>query len=188
MTEAADRSCLSGPIVLLGFMGCGKSTLGPLLALVMGLPFLDLDAEIERRAGRDIPQIFRDTGEAGFRRLERELFRELRPRFHGVISIGGGLPAQPGLAGEIAEHCRAVYLEVPAEELQRRLEGRGGGRPMLDPDRSAEQGDLGDRIRELVGEREAAYRRAGRRLEYIEGEEITDTLDRLLELVREDRD
>ena len=81
-------------IVLIGMMGCGKSTVGRLLARRLGRELVDTDALIERRQGRSIPAIFASEGEEGFRALELEVCRELSGRQGLVIACGGGLPTQ----------------------------------------------------------------------------------------------
>ena len=79
-------------IVLIGMMGCGKTTVGRLLAQRLGRPLIDTDALIEQRQGRSIPDIFAQGGEKAFRALELELCRELSGRHGLVIACGGGLP------------------------------------------------------------------------------------------------
>lgn len=79
-------------VVLIGFRGTGKTTVGRILANRLGLPFYDTDALIEQRAGMPIPEIFRRAGEAHFRALEREVIASLRTA-EGVIATGGGRSA-----------------------------------------------------------------------------------------------
>jgi len=79
-------------LVITGFMGTGKSTIGKKIAAKLKREFVDTDAEIERRAGMSIPEIFEVQGEAAFRAMETELARELATREKLVISTGGGMP------------------------------------------------------------------------------------------------
>ncbi len=109
------------PLVLVGFMGCGKSTVGRLLAQRLGWHFCDLDERIEAAAGCDIPTIFAQRGEPAYRELEhRELVQALRAAHERrtVLALGGGTFAQPQNAEPIrqAGGC-TVFLEVPVEEL-----------------------------------------------------------------------
>lgn len=114
-------------VLLLGFMGSGKTTVGRLLARRLGWMFVDLDEEIERRQGRPIRQIFEESGEPFFRQAERELLEELLRRGQQeslVLALGGGTVAQPGSL----EFLRArggitVWLDCPLEELRRRCRG-----------------------------------------------------------------
>ena len=120
-------------IVLVGFMGAGKTTVGQLLAGRLGLPFTDADTVIEQRAGRPVPQIFAERGEAAFRALEHETVAALLTGPRLVLALGGGAVEHDrtrGLlqAAEQAEHV--VYLHVPYEAALDRV-GGDGGRPML---------------------------------------------------------
>ncbi|MFN2488477.1 MAG: 3-dehydroquinate synthase [Actinomycetota bacterium] len=116
-------------IVLVGFMGAGKSTVGRLLAARLGMPFVDSDDEIERRAGASIADIFATEGEPGFRRLEREVATDLLGGADAVIALGGGALEDPITCGAL-EWATVAYLEVGYGEALRRI-GPDGGRPML---------------------------------------------------------
>jgi len=106
-------------IVLTGFMGSGKTTVGALLAERLGWKFLDLDREIERRDGRSVPQIFRESGEAHFRRLETAALASLLGQRRLVLALGGGAPEELGnrLLLEQTPHTAVVYLSAPYATL-----------------------------------------------------------------------
>jgi len=114
-------------VLLLGFMGCGKTTVGRLLARRLGWAFVDLDEEIERRQGRNIRQIFEESGEPYFRQEERALLEELLQRGQQdslVVALGGGTTAQPGSFELLRAHGGiTVWLDCPLEELRRRCHG-----------------------------------------------------------------
>lgn len=143
-----------GTIILTGFMGTGKSTVGRLVADRLGLPFVDTDAEIERRHG-PIPRIFAGAGEAHFRALERELVGELassdEPR---VIATGGGTAIDP-VNADLLEAMGAVFLlTAHPDEIVRRAAADGlGERPLLADAEPAE------RVTDLLDERAEAYSR-----------------------------
>ena len=122
-------------IVLTGFMGSGKSTLGPLLAEQLGWRFLDLDSEIERRDGRIVARIFAENGEPYFRKLEAEALASLLGRRRIVLALGGGAPEELGnrLLLEQTPRTAIVYLAAPFEALVARcLEQPGAAeRPVL---------------------------------------------------------
>ena len=123
-------------IYLLGFMGAGKSTRGPVVAERGGLGFLDLDEEIAGAAGRDIPQIFADEGEAGFRRRESEALRKAAARGDLVVATGGGIVEYEG-NHDLLRQAHAVYLRWTWEQLWRRLANRRGDRPLLEEGEAA---------------------------------------------------
>ncbi|MGH9393358.1 MAG: shikimate kinase, partial [Terriglobales bacterium] len=148
----AARVGSSPPIVLLGFMGCGKSTVGRLLAQRLGWHFCDLDDSIEAAAGARIAEIFAQRGEAAYRELEhRELLQalgaaRLRPT---VLALGGGTYAQARNWEPIrAGGARTFFLDVPVEVLLQRCAAMGN-RPLFRDEAS---------FRALHAERLPAYR------------------------------
>jgi shikimate kinase len=106
-------------LVLTGFMGSGKTTIGALLAARLGWTFLDLDHEIERRTGESVPTLFAQLGEAHFRRLEATALASTLGRKRAVIALGGGVPEELGnrLLLEQSPRTAVIYLEAPFEEL-----------------------------------------------------------------------
>jgi shikimate kinase len=142
-------------IWLAGMMGAGKSSLGPRLAARLGLPFVDVDCEIEAAAGRSIPELFASEGEPAFRKREREAIEALAGR-PLVVALGGGAPAQPGAVERLLASGRLVYLRARPETLAARV-AADGGRPLLagldGPARL-------ERLRGLLTAREPAYLRA----------------------------
>ena len=121
-------------IVLVGFMGAGKSSVGRELGRQLGWPFEDLDDRVEAREGRTVEQIFLESGEAAFRQAEhlalQQLISELKsePR---VVALGGGAFVQPNNAGLLeANGLPTVFLNASPEELFRRCEEQGTNRPL----------------------------------------------------------
>lgn len=98
-------------IILIGMMGCGKTTVGKLLSQRFGRPLADTDALIEARQGRSIPDIFAQDGEERFRALELELCRELGGRQDLVIACGGGLPMQDEAISALKENGVVFWLD-----------------------------------------------------------------------------
>jgi shikimate kinase len=120
-------------IYLTGFMGAGKSTVGECLAQQLGVPFVDIDREIERLAGFTVGEIFERQGEAGFRQLEHEALRRTLESGPAVIATGGGtvtLPANQQLLGQAGV---SVWINPPIETVVERLAGSIGapGRPLF---------------------------------------------------------
>ena len=118
-------------VALVGLSGAGKSTVGPLVAQKLGRTFLDFDAEIERREGMPISQIFGERGEAGFRQLERKLTEELKDFGNMILAPGGGWVSDPAVVALIRPPTKLVYLRVRPEMALQRLRGVVGGRPLL---------------------------------------------------------
>lgn len=114
--------------VLVGVMGAGKSTVGPLVAEALGVPFQDLDAVIEAKAGKGIPDIFIDDGEDHFRALESEALRETLSG-DGVLALGGGAILAEDNRVLLKDHA-VVFLTVELGDALTRV-GMGQGRPLL---------------------------------------------------------
>ncbi|MGI6010510.1 MAG: shikimate kinase [Ruminococcus sp.] len=138
-------------IILIGFMGCGKTSVGKRLARAMGLPFVDMDDVIRERAGMEITQIFEQYGEKYFRSLETEVLRQMSQRPERmVISAGGGLPVEPENQNLLAQMGTVVLLEAAVDTLLERLK-YDDTRPML------KGGDLKTRIETLQKQRKSIY-------------------------------
>src|SRR5438270_12780200 len=118
-------------IVIVGFMGAGKSMCGRLLARRLGRCFVETDDMIVSRDGRSIPDIFREAGEEAFRRLEGEVLEALTLKSGDVIATGGGLPCREGRMDALRALGTVVWLRGEVEELLARAR-RGGQRPMLE--------------------------------------------------------
>ena len=116
-------------IVLVGFMGAGKTTVGRLLAAELGLPFTDLDTAIEEQQGRTVQEIFAAGGEAAFRALEHQTLARLLAGPDLVLALGGGAAEDPG-SQRLLREVQVVYLEVGYDEALRRV-GGDSRRPML---------------------------------------------------------
>ena len=138
-------------VFLVGFMGSGKSTVGRQLAAELGKDFFDCDQMLEERTGVDIPYIFDLEGEAGFRRREAAVLRELTGKRGIVLATGGGVVGDPDNRTALASNGFVVYLHAPAELLHQRT-ARDRGRPML------HAADPRARIDELLAVREPLYR------------------------------
>ncbi len=145
-------------ILLTGFMGSGKSSLGAELARLLGYSLVDTDALIEERSGQGIPEIWEAQGEAHFRQLELELCRELADRQQLVIASGGGTVLDEERRKLLYSGSFVVNLHADRETLIRRIRD-GGGRPLLFTQ------DIAARIDELLSEREAVYALADMQLD-----------------------
>ena len=125
-------------VYLVGFSGSGKSAIGRRLARRMRRQHLDMDDEIAARAGRPIPEIFREEGEPGFRARERGLMEEISERSRLIVSTGGGAPLDPDNRAAMARSGVVVCLEAKPDFLFGRLkrhlgnESKGQVRPLLE--------------------------------------------------------
>ena len=144
-------------IVLIGFMGTGKSAVGRTAARLAGLRHLDTDSEIERLCGRTIPAIFAEDGEAAFRTQETSLLESLLPAAVGadglILSTGGGTPLNPKNAALLKQIGTVVWLRVESSALLGRVMHSLHERPLL----AAHSQDPLGRIQSLLAEREPHY-------------------------------
>ena len=159
-------------IVLMGFMGAGKTTVGQLVAEKLSMPFIDVDRYIEKDAGRAVREIFAADGEAEFRRLEHEAVVELLAGPEAVIALGGGAVEHEGTRKEL-RNCTAIHLEVSYEEALRRI-GTDDLRPMV------ARSDIEDVYRRRLPD----YRSAARISVATDGRAPEDVVAQILELGR----
>jgi len=139
-------------LVLIGFMGCGKSTVGRLLHQMLGWPLVDMDGLIEQRAEMSIPAIFAAEGEAGFRKREGELLAELEKdgQCQRIIATGGGVVLDPENRARLRRLGYVVWLRAPARTVLERT-SRNHDRPLLQTENPLE------RIQTMLAERMPLY-------------------------------
>lgn len=141
-------------IILIGFMGSGKSTLGKWISRNIHMDFLDTDEYIEAKQNCSINEIFKTQGEAAFRDMETQVLRDLIQNVHHtVISVGGGLPVRQENQELLKQLGTTYYLQTSVEELVRRLIG-DTTRPLLSG------GDIRSKIENLMTTRESLYKEA----------------------------
>jgi shikimate kinase len=129
--DAAIATSRTRPIVLVGLMGAGKTSIGRRLAERLGLPFVDADAEIEKAAGKSIPDIFSEHGEAHFRDGERRVIARLLDDGAQILATGGGAFMNAETRAAIKQKAISVWLRAERDVLVKRVAKRGG-RPLLD--------------------------------------------------------
>ena len=141
-------------LILVGLPGAGKSTVGSVLARELGRSFLDFDAEIARREGMSIAEIFATKGEPTFRQLEHGLTEELREHGGMVLAPGGGWVGRPETVALIRPPAKMIYLRVRPRTAINRMGRSVASRPLLGrPDPVGE-------LERLLKERRAAYESA----------------------------
>jgi XRE family aerobic/anaerobic benzoate catabolism transcriptional regulator len=144
-----------GRIALIGLRGGGKSTLGRQLAGHLGLPFIELDREIERRSGTSLNEIFDMFGQETFRRAEREaLDAVLREHPHFVMATSGSIVTEPGTLEVLLASCFTVWVRAEPEEHMKRVIAQGDMRPMAGSSRAMQD------LMSILRSREPLYAKA----------------------------
>ncbi len=118
-------------IIIIGYMGAGKTTVGKALARNLGLPFYDLDWYIESRMHKTVPQIFAERGEAGFREVERSMLHEVAEFEDVIISCGGGTPCFFDNMDYLNTQGDTIYLKAAPDVLYKHLQMGKTVRPLL---------------------------------------------------------
>lgn len=165
---------LTKNIVLIGFMGTGKSVVGRRLAVELKWSFYDTDHLIETRSGMKISEIFEQQGEETFRALEREIVKEVSQREKCVISTGGGVVTNPENVEDLTAKGELICLTAPPEIIFARIKRRMGVRPLLSGE------DTFERIKTLLKERQPFYTQATFTLDttYLSIEKIVEAIHR----------
>lgn len=174
-SRPGDESPLPN-LYLIGFMGTGKTSVGREVAKRLRMRFIDSDWMIEHEQGRAISDIFAVEGEPYFRSLERRFVVEGHPHTGCVVSCGGGLPLQPGMAEELRSRGVVICLFAPVETILART-AQNDRRPLLQaPDREA-------RVRALIAEREPIYMGMGIGV-FAGGEHLAGVVNNVLRVYR----
>lgn len=159
-------------ITLAGFMGCGKSTVGKILARRLCMEFLDLDEMIEEASKKSIPEIFASQGEKAFRQMEADTLERFLSEHDSidkstdsliqekgtVLSLGGGTLTTQACRSMLHGRTICIYLKASIDTLARNLSGESEGRPMLKG--TDEETALKERIRSLMAQRASIYEKA----------------------------
>ena len=142
-------------IALVGLRGAGKSTLGGRLARELGLPFIELDREVEQDAGMPVSELLALYGQPGYRRLERRtLDRVIRGNERAVISAGGGIVSQPESYDTLLSNCFTIWVKAQPEEHMARVIAQGDLRPMAGNEEAMQD------LKRILEAREALYMKA----------------------------
>ena len=142
-------------VALVGLRGAGKSTVGPLLARTLDVPFLELDERIEAAANLSVTEIFALHGESFYRRLAAEALRELVDAGRAiVVAVPGGLVQDPAARRLLHERCLTAWLRARPQDHFDRVQRQGDRRPM------ANRANAMDELRQILAQREPLYRQA----------------------------
>ncbi len=167
-------------IILIGYRGCGKTTVGRVLAKQLSKTFIDSDEQVETEAGVSIKAIFDVGGEAEFRRLEKDAIADIVQQSSLVISVGGGAILDPQNAERLRASGQVVWLTAPADALWRRIKSdarSATGRPDL-----TEEGGL-EEVCKVLARREQAYSSAAHFSVNTSGRTASEVATAILEIL-----
>lgn len=170
-------------IFLIGFMACGKTTLGKSLAKSLGLSFIDLDMYIEGRYYKSVSDIFAEQGEDKFREIERKILHEVSEFEDVVISTGGGTPCFFDNMEYMNTMGETIYLNTSTERIASRIKVTGDKRPLV---RGKKDDELTNYIEEMKNKRESFYKKAKYTLDstFLENySQIKDTVGKAIEIL-----
>lgn len=165
-------------IVLIGMMGSGKSSVGKRLAHNLDRPFVDTDSLIEQRESRSIPEIFELYGENYFRKLERDIVREISESDNLVIATGGGIVINSENVHNLKQRGEVFYLRNGIDALEKRLSENTEGRPLLNGQ------ELRATLEKLLEKRESLYIESADRV--IDNDDLEATVNLIKRLVNEE--
>lgn len=162
-------------IVLIGFMGSGKTSIGKRLSLVLKREFIDTDDFIEKREGMSINEIFEKKGESEFRKMEKELYKRFSKPKKKIIATGGGVIKNPANIANLKKGGVIIYLKSSPEKIAQNLTF-DNTRPILQvPDKEG-------KIRELLEEREPFYNKYAEIIVDVSNSDIDFTVDKIIEV------
>ena len=168
-------------IIIIGYMGAGKTTVGKALAKELGVMFYDLDWYIESRMRKTVKQIFDEMGEEGFRHIEHNMLHEVAEFENVVVSCGGGTPCFFDNMDYMNQAGETIYLKASPETLHAHLKMGKGVRPLL-LNKTPEEVDVF--IREQLKQREPFYEKA----KHIIDVNVMDNFDKINKMVQQIRD
>lgn len=164
----------TGKLILIGFMGAGKTSVGEAYANAFQMPFIDTDRRIEAAAGMEISRIFEEQGEEAFRRLETGVLKDLLTGAgDAVISVGGGLPLREENRALLKKLGTVVYLDASPDTVMDRIGGDVSDRPLLHGD------DVKQRITELLAIRRPVYLEASHRVVDVNGRGLKEIVEEI---------
>ncbi len=173
----SEREARRSRIALIGLRGAGKSTLGARLARGLGVPFVEIDREIEAESGLPLPELFSLYGQAGYRRFEgRCLARIIKEYPRAVLSVGGGVVSEAATYDLLLASCFTLWLKASPTEHMQRVIAQGDMRPMAESEEAMED------LKRILAGREPHYRKADETLD-TSGLSVEESFARLREIV-----
>ena len=181
LSPTPERSLRLNRICLIGLRGAGKSTLGAAAGAALGLPFVELNREIEEQAGMPVNEVLALYGQEGYRRLEAQaLGRVIATHDALILAVAGGIVAEPETYQTLLQHFHTIWVRATPEDHMARVRAQGDTRPMAGNPEAMEQ------LRHILTSREALYERAVAKLDTA-GRSLDESLQDLLALISERR-
>ncbi|AAV96925.1 helix-turn-helix transcriptional regulator [Ruegeria pomeroyi] len=179
LSPAPSLAARAGRICLVGLRGAGKSTLGQRLGAALGLPFVELNDEIEDQAGMPVAEVMALYGQEGYRKLEAQAVARIVATHDAlVLAVAGGIVAEPETYKTLLAHFHTVWLRASPIEHMERVRAQGDERPMAGNPEAMEE------LRSILTSREALYGRAEAQID-TSGQSVEASLSQLTRLVRE---
>lgn len=179
LSPLPEASARRNRIALIGLRGAGKSTLGALAGKELGLPFVELNREIEDHAGMPVNEVMAFYGQEGYRRLEAQALTRIVATHDGVIlAVAGGIVAEPEVFSALLAQFHTIWIKASPVEHMARVRGQGDLRPMAGNPEAMEQ------LKFILTSREVLYEQARARLDTT-GQTVEQSLADLLALIRE---
>jgi len=179
LSPEPEANLRAGRICLVGLRGAGKSTLGALAGQALGLPFVELNTEIEAQSGMPVGEVMALYGQEGYRRLEAQAISRITATHDSLIlAAAGGVVGEPETYNSLLTGFHTIWIRASAEEHMARVRAQGDERPMAGNPEAMEQ------LRSILASREALYGKALAQLD-TSGQGVQDSLDRLVALIRD---
>jgi len=179
LTPVAPENLRASRICLVGLRGAGKSSLGALVGGDLGVPFLELNSEIEDHSGMPVTELMALYGQEGYRTLEaRAIERIIATHSSIILAVAGGIVAEPATYNTVRSHFHTIWIKARPEEHMARVRSQGDMRPMAGNPEAMEQ------LRAILKSREFLYRQAHAELD-TSGKALSASGDDLVELIRE---
>lgn len=179
LTPIPPENLRASRICLVGLRGAGKSSLGALVGADLGLPFLELNSEIEDHSGMPVTELMALYGQEGYRTLEaRAVDRIIATHSSVILAVAGGIVAEPATYNTVRSHFHTIWIKASPEDHMTRVRSQGDMRPMAGNPEAMEQ------LRAILKSRESLYRQAHGELD-TSGRSLRQSGDDLIALIRE---
>lgn len=179
LAPEAPETQRAGRVCLVGLRGAGKSTLGAMAGQVLGIPFLELNSEIESQSGMPVSELMALYGQEGYRQLEAQAINRIIATHDSLIlAVAGGIVAEPETYTNVLAHFHTIWIKARPDEHMARVRAQGDERPMAGNPEAMEQ------LRSILTSREALYGRALAQLD-TSGQTVEQSRDSLIAMIEE---